>query len=172
MNAHGHCRHRPDLCSTRFTRTPDDVLDDPQLSPAERLLLIWLARYEFRLHGRYPGTQALADDMHLSRSQVHRLLAHLEELGWLERTGGGPGCTCSITWPSPARRLPLDVAPTRHQGRAHATSDVALVRHQPSRPCDTPKETRDAARAGFLQAGRTEAEWNDFLHRLNAHETP
>lgn len=171
MSAHGHCRHRPDLCSSGFTRTPDDVLDDPQLSPAERLVLIWLARYEFRLHGRYPGHDALAQDMRLSRSQTLALLAHLQELGWIDRQGGGPGQTCSITWPTASRRLPLDVQPTGPYRPAGRTPTVRPAGPLPSDRPDTPKDSaRLKAREGFLNAGGDPDTWSRLLRRLQ--ETP
>lgn len=170
MSTHGQCRFRPHLCSTGFTRTPDDVLDDPQLGPQHRLLLIWLARYEFRLH-HYPGHRALARDMHLSRSQVCALLADLERLGWVERTGGGPGRTCSITWPSPARPLPLDVQPTGPYRPAGRTPTVRPAGPLPSDRPDTPKDSaRLKAREGFLNAGGDPDTWSRLLRRLQ--ETP
>jgi hypothetical protein len=156
---HGTSRRNDAGLSHTFARTPLDALTDPELRPPHIVAISWLDWYSFRGSGLYPGHDALAADLRMSRRHTYEILAHLADTGWISRQGNGPGATCSIVFPNPQREL-AGVRYSAPQGAPQRTLEMnlaALLECATAHPSEDP--TLDILKKAYTNAGGSEADW-------------
>lgn len=76
-----------------FTQVPNVILEDPSLSLGAKMCYAMLLRYAWQKESCFPGQEALAEGLGISRRSVVTFLKELEHSGYVEKTRRGLGKT-------------------------------------------------------------------------------
>jgi len=76
-----------------FTQVPNVVLRDTSLSPGAKLCYAMLLSYAWQKDNCFPGQEALAKDLGISKRSTVRFMKELETSGYLEKKRRGLGRT-------------------------------------------------------------------------------
>jgi len=76
-----------------FTQVPNVVLRDASLSPGAKLCYAMLLSYAWQKDSCFPGQEALANDLGISKRSTVRCMKELEVSGYLEKKRRGLGRT-------------------------------------------------------------------------------
>jgi biotin operon repressor len=93
-----------------FTQVPNVVLRDTSLSPGAKLCYAMLLSYAWQKDSCFPGQEALAKDLGISKRSTVRFMKELEKSGYLEKKRRGLGRTNVYTL-----RSRVEKAKVRHK---------------------------------------------------------